>query len=121
MLYIVLLHFPVYNTKGQVITTAIINMDIHDIARVAAKTHGASGFYIVNPIDQQRMLAQEIVSYWRDGLGASYNPSRQEACGTIRLKRSLTEALADIEVETGKKHRQPLRVLALRARLTVWN
>ena len=35
MLYIVLLHYPVYNKEGKIVTTAIANMDIHDIARLA--------------------------------------------------------------------------------------
>ena len=32
-LYLALLHFPVYDKNGQVVTTAVTNMDIHDIAR----------------------------------------------------------------------------------------
>ena len=56
MLYIVLLHYPVYNREGRIVTTSIANMDIHDIARLA-KTYAAKGFYIVNPIQEQRNLA----------------------------------------------------------------
>ena len=78
MLYIVLLHYPVYNKEGKIVTTAIANMDIHDIARLA-KTYGAQGFYIVNPILEQRNLAQEIISHWREGYGAHYNKFRQAA------------------------------------------
>ncbi len=47
MLYIALLHYPVKNKEGRVVTTAIANMDIHDIAR-AAKTYAVKYFYIVN-------------------------------------------------------------------------
>ena len=57
MLYIALLHYPVYNREGKIVTTAIANADIHDIARVA-KTYGIKGFYIVNPIEEQRNLAR---------------------------------------------------------------
>lgn len=100
MLYIVLLHYPVYNKEGKIVTTAIANMDIHDIARLA-KTYGAQGFYIVNPILEQRNLAQEIISHWREGYGAHYNKFRQAAFELIRIKESLPDVLADIAQESG--------------------
>ena len=61
MLYIVLLHYPVYNKEGKIVTTAIANMDIHDIARLA-KTYGVQEFYVVNPIVEQRNLAQKLLT-----------------------------------------------------------
>jgi hypothetical protein len=100
MLYIVLLHYPVYNKEGKIVTTAIANMDIHDIARLA-KTYGVQGFYIVNPILEQRNLAEEIISHWREGYGASYNKFRQTAFELIRTKESLPDVLDDIARETG--------------------
>ena len=100
MLYIVLLHYPVYNKEGKIVTTAIANMDIHDIARLA-KTYGAQRFYIVNPILEQRNLAQEIISHWREGYGANYNKFRQAAFGLIRTKESLQAVLDDIAQESG--------------------
>ena len=100
MLYIVLLHYPVYNKEGKIVTTAIANMDIHDIARLA-KTYRAQGFYIVNPILEQRNLAQEIISHWREGYGAHYNKFRQAAFELIRIKESLPGVLSDIAQESG--------------------
>jgi hypothetical protein len=99
MLYIVLLHYPVYNKEGKIVTTAIANTDIHDIARLA-KTYGAQGFYIVNPILEQRNLAQEIISHWREGYGANYNKFRQAAFELIRIKESLPDVLSDIAQES---------------------
>jgi hypothetical protein len=100
MLYIVLLHYPVYNKEGKIVTTAIANMDIHDIAR-AAKTYAVQGFYIVNPILQQRDLAHEIISHWRDGYGAAYNKFRHDAFELIRIKESLDDVMVDIIRESG--------------------
>ncbi|MGA2780393.1 MAG: RNA methyltransferase [Smithella sp.] len=100
MLYIVLLHYPVYNKEGKIVTTAIANMDIHDIARLA-KTYGVQGFYIVNPILEQRNLAQEIISHWREGYGANYNKFRYNAFELIRTKEHLPDVLADITQEAG--------------------
>ena len=100
MLYIALLHYPVYNKDGKVVTTAIANMDIHDIARCAS-TYDVRGFYIVNPISFQRNLAKDIISHWRDGYGANFNPSRKEAFKLVRLKQNLEQVLTEIEGQTG--------------------
>ena len=100
MLYIALLHYPVYNKDGKIVTTAIANMDIHDIARCAS-TYDVRGFYIVNPISAQRYLAKDIISHWRDGYGANFNPSRKEALELVRLKENLEEVLTEIEEQTG--------------------
>jgi hypothetical protein len=75
-------------------------MDIHDIARVA-KTYAASGFYIVNPLEEQRNLAQEIVNHWRDGYGAHYNKFRQAAFELIKIKESLRLVADDVTEKTG--------------------
>lgn len=100
MLYIALLHYPVYNKEGKIVTTAIANMDIHDIARVA-KTYAASGFYIVNPIEEQRNLALEIISHWCDGYGAGYNKCRKHAFELINVKASHKEVIDDVIEKTG--------------------
>ena len=100
MLYIVLLHYPVYNKEGQIVTTAIANMDIHDIARLT-KTYAANGFYIVNPISEQRNLAQQIIDHWKKGYGATFNKFRQAAFELTKIENSLLDVLTDISHETG--------------------
>lgn len=81
-------------------TTAIANMDIHDIARLA-KTYGLRGFYVINPISAQRALAQEIIDHWREGYGAIYNKSRKEAFELVSLKESLDAVTKEIETHSG--------------------
>jgi hypothetical protein len=100
MLYIALLHYPVYNKDRKIVTTAIANMDIHDIARVA-KTYAARGFYIVNPIEEQRKLAQEIISHWQNGYGANYNKFRRDAFELINIKATLKEVIDDVIQHAG--------------------
>ncbi len=100
MLYIALLHYPVYDKDGKIVTTTIANMDIHDIAR-CARTYDVKSFYIVNPISAQRGLAKDIISHWRDGYGANFNPSRKEAFKLVRLKENIEEVLMEIEGKTG--------------------
>ena len=102
MLYIALLHYPVLNKEGQIVTTAVANMDIHDIARVA-KTFGANGFYIINPIEAQRDLAAAIIRHWREGYGASFNLFRKEAFELISIKQSINDVLMEIKTKTGYK------------------
>jgi hypothetical protein len=100
MLNIALLHYPVYNKNRKVVTTAIANMDIHDIARVS-RTYGVQNFYLVNPLAAQRDLACVIISHWREGYGATFNPSRREAFDLVRIKANLDEVRDDIAGQTG--------------------
>jgi len=102
MLYIALLHYPVYNKAGKIVTTAIANMDIHDIARVA-KTYDVKGYYIINPVNEQRMLAKEIVGHWREGYGAGFNAFRKSSFELIHIKENLQNVLDDIADKTGLK------------------
>lgn len=102
MLYIALLHYPVYNKEAKIVTTAIANTDIHDIAR-AAKTYGVNGFYIIHPIKEQRDLAQKIVDHWRYGYGAGFNKYRKEAFDLIAVTESLQIVVSDITHKTGHK------------------
>ena len=102
MLYIALLHYPVYNKEGRIVTTAIANMDIHDIAR-AAKTYGVEGFYIVNPIKEQRQLALSIMKHWQEGYGAQFNQSRQAAFAMVRVKDNLAEVKEEIASAAGSE------------------
>lgn len=107
MLYVALLHYPVYNKNGQVVTTSIANMDIHDIARLS-RTYGIQRFFIVHPMPAQRNLACEIINHWREGYGAVFNPARREAFELIGLKAGMDEVITEISHEAG----HPPRVIA---------
>ena len=100
MLYVALLHYPVLNKDCEVVTTAIANMDIHDIARLS-RTYGVQNFFVVNPLSAQRDLACEIINHWRQGYGAVFNPSRRQAFELVRLKANLDEVSAEIIEQTG--------------------
>lgn len=100
--YIALLHHPMYNKRMEVITTSVTNLDLHDIARTA-RTYEVDGFFVVHPAPAQRRLVEEIVFYWQQGYGGSYNPDRREAFRTLRLAASLDEVLASLRRETGRE------------------
>ena len=103
-LYIALLHYPVYDRQGRVVTTAVTNLDIHDISR-SSKTYGVERFYIVTPLEPQKALVGKILRHWREGPGALFNPSRREAFGLTGVKGSLEEVLADISERDGCRAR----------------
>jgi hypothetical protein len=100
-LAIALLHYPVYNRNGEVVTTAVTNLDLHDIAR-AGKTYGVGRYYVVTPVPDQRDLAERILRHWREGWGATYNPRRKEALEIAALVGTLEEAVVAESIRTGK-------------------
>ena len=101
-LYLALLHHPVYDKNKQVVTTSITNMDIHDIAR-SARTYGAKGLYIVNPVKALQKLAAKIIDHWEVGYGSTYNETRKEALALVRLSDTLDQAIIDVERECGTR------------------
>jgi len=101
-LYLALLHHPVYDKNHQIVTTAITNMDIHDIAR-SARTYGARGFYVVNPIKALHRLAARITDHWMHGYGSTYNETRKEALSLVHLTHTLDETILDVERRYGQR------------------
>lgn len=99
-LYIALLHHPVKNKNGETIASAVTNLDLHDISRIA-KTYGVAAFYVVTPLGDQKALVEKIVSHWIDGWGGKYNPDRREALRLVKVKDSLAQVIEDIKAEDG--------------------
>jgi len=112
-LYLALLHYPVYDKNGAIVTTAVTNMDIHDIAR-AGRTYGVSRFFVVTPVKALQKLALKIIDHWEFGYGSDYNPTRKEALTLARICDCLDDVIIFIEQETGQK---PL-IVATSARRT---
>ncbi len=106
--WIALVHHPVVDREGAVITTAVTNVDVHDLAR-SARTYGLAGYFVVTPIEAQRLLVERILSHWRDGApGARRVPERSEALARVSVVASIEEAAAAIAAGEG---RPPLRVV----------
>jgi hypothetical protein len=125
-LYVALLHHPVYDKNGAVVTTAVTNMDVHDIARLA-RTFDVRGYYVCTPVPTLKRLVERIVLHWEEGPGAAYNETRKAALAVVRLADDLDAAITDVERETGAMPRlvatsareggRRLGYAALRARL----
>jgi len=101
-LYIALVHYPVYNNRFTIITTAFTNLDVHDIARSGA-TYGIKKFFLVQPNPEQQQLIERVLKHWSDGPGASFNESRTKALELVKVKDSLSDAVEEIEKAHGKK------------------
>jgi len=99
-LYVALLHYPVYDKNRKVIATAVTNVDVHDLARLAA-TFAARGFFLVTPVQQQRELVAEMVTHWTHGVGARYNPRRKQALELAAVVADLEEVTDRVRRETG--------------------
>ena len=100
--YIGLIHYPIYNKHMEIVTTALTNYDLHDIARTA-KTYNVKRYFIVHPVEAQREMALRIMNHWKTGGGVAYNPNRKEAFEETELVPTLDEVLQWIENEEGEK------------------
>ena len=99
-LYLALLHHPVYDKNGAVVTTAVTNLDVHDIGRLA-RTFEVHAFYVATPVPTLRRLVERVMKHWSTGPGATYNATRKDALARVRLADDLDAAIADVEREAG--------------------
>jgi hypothetical protein len=90
-----LVHYPVLDRSGVTVTTAITNLDLHDMAR-SAKTYGATDLFVVHPIAAQRLLAERIRDHWVVGTGRKRIPDRGAALELLRIVSSLEDAFASV-------------------------
>ena len=103
-LYLVLLHHPVLDKTGMIVTSALTNMDIHDIAR-SARTYGVRRFYVATPVKALRALAVKIMEHWETGYGSTYNVTRKDALSLVGLEHDLDSTILTVEHETGVRPR----------------
>lgn len=101
-LYVALMHYPMLDKQGDTVSTAITNMDLHDISR-SCKTFGVKKYFVVTPLKAQREIAERVLKHWRVGYGSTYNGNRKEAFSGTVIKDSLVEAISDIEEVEGEK------------------
>lgn len=99
---VVLVHYPVVNRHGDIIGSAVTNLDLHDIAR-AGKTYGVHSYWVVTPFQEQRALVDEIVQHWTQGYGATANPDRRGALELIAAASDLDEVIAKATVAFGTR------------------
>ena len=110
----VLLHYPVTNRDQQTITTAVTNLDIHDIAR-SCRTYELDHYYLVTPVIEQKVLIDRIVDHWQRPLQKEWHPDRFEALSRVQVKSFFHDVKADLiarypgmEIEVAMPDARPL-------------
>jgi hypothetical protein len=93
-LFAALIHYPVLDRNGRIVTSAITSLDIHDLAR-SARTFGLRAMFVVHPIAEQRDFARAVVDHWRFDHGRRYDSRRREALETIKIVADLEQAVAE--------------------------
>jgi hypothetical protein len=94
---IALVHFPVVGRQGEPITTAVTNLDVHDLSR-SARTFGLQNVFIVHPVEAQRTLIERVREHWVTGSGARRIPGRADALRLVRVVPTLESAVSELSV-----------------------
>jgi hypothetical protein len=98
-IYTGLVHYPVYNKNREKITSAVTNLDLHDLSRIS-RTYGIKRFFVVTPLSDQQEFVLDLINHWKSGFGASYNVDRKEAIEVLEISASIKEAVDKIiEIE----------------------
>lgn len=99
---VALMHYPMRDKQGDLVTTSITNMDLHDISRTAA-TYGAARYFVVSPLEAQREIAGRVIKHWTEGFGADYNANRKEAFTRTVLCDTILYAIQECEELWGER------------------
>ena len=92
-LAVALVHYPVLDRHGGIQTTAITNLDVHDLAR-SSRTYGCAAFYVVTPVTAQQEQARAIIGFWEGDVGKRRNKDRTEAMSRVHVTASVNDAIA---------------------------
>jgi hypothetical protein len=95
-LFLALIHYPVLDRNGRIVTSAITSLDLHDIAR-AARTYSVRAMYVVHPVAEQREFALRVLDHWRLDHGRLYDSRRREALDLVEVVGNLEAALRAAE------------------------
>ncbi len=101
-IHLALIHYPVFNKIGEIVTSSVTTLDVHDISR-AARTYAVNSFYVVTPLKTQRQLVERLIEHWMTGYGAEYNPTRKEALLATRVTNNIKETVRDLTERCGRK------------------
>lgn len=100
-LYLGLIHHPIKNKLGELVTTSVTNLDIHDISR-SCRTFGVQKYFIVTPFVAQRELVDSILGHWEQDKANAYNPDRHDALSVACTVDSIETAIEEIKKIEGQ-------------------
>jgi tRNA (guanine37-N1)-methyltransferase len=90
--HVALVHHPVVDRTGAIVTTALTNFDVHDLAR-SAMTYGLAGYHVVTPVTSQREKAQHIAQLWME---SEQGEHRAQALQLVRAAASIEDVIAEL-------------------------
>ncbi len=97
-----MVHHPVLNRIGETIASAVTNLDLHDLARLAC-TYGLPACFIVTPLVDQKALVAALLEHWCEGVGKEMHPDREQALRCLRVVDSIDSACDGIEKDRGRR------------------
>lgn len=98
--FVALVHYPVLNKQGDIVTSSVTTLDVHDISRIC-RTFAVETFFVVTPLESQHKLVERLVAHWMEGFGSRYNPTRKEALNSTMVVKNIQDAGMAIEEATG--------------------
>ncbi|MBL9016385.1 MAG: tRNA (guanosine(37)-N1)-methyltransferase TrmD [Myxococcales bacterium] len=102
--HLALVHHPVFDRTGKIVTTSLTNFDIHDLAR-SSMTYGLAAYHLVTPVTSQREKAEHIAKLWLDETDLPRKPpasgSRAGALARVRTADSIETVIAELTAEYG--------------------
>lgn len=100
-IFVALIHYPVLNKKGELITTSITNLDVHDIARVS-RTIGVKSYYLISPIKEQLALLKRMTEHWHQ-YEKLKSTDRANALSSVYGEKSLENLIGKLKEESKKE------------------
>lgn len=94
-LYVALIHYPVRNRRGDTVTSAITNINVHDLSR-SARTFGVKRIFMITPIQEQADLIRHIQDVWNTNDGQLHESRRAEALSRLCVEASLQDAVTSV-------------------------
>jgi len=91
-LAVALVHHPVLDRANAIVTSAVTNIDVHDLSR-SALTYGAHRMFVTTPIEAQRNLVNAILGHWSKGSSGTRIPSRRDALAIVEVVATLDDAI----------------------------
>lgn len=100
--YVALVHHPVYDRNQRIVTSAVTNLDVHDIARSSA-TYGLAGYQVITPVAAQRDKVERILAVWQGEMGQSAVDNRVDALSGVRVAPDIDSVIAAIAGGHGQR------------------
>lgn len=100
-IHLALRHDNVLGRRGETIHSSVTQTDLHDFCRLTL-TYGLGGFHAITAMDAQHRLCNEILDFWREGFGKSYNPDRVAALQSLHIHHSFDDLIALLTERDGE-------------------